>query len=363
MRRLAAVLWFTILTLAATVTAAAADGLPVPMDGYGVTTIVRPDGEGPRYATVPAGERTQLLRIDQEGGEVTRSRVIFGEFTIPLVALDGTASGLSADGGTLALIEPRENFRFPREETGFLIVDIDSGGRMEPREPITLRGDFSFDALSPDGDTMYLIEYRSRDYNDYAVREYDLERGRLLPEPVLVAHEVSPGEMRGLPVARVTSPDGRYEYTLYNGGGTRGDEAFIHALDTVQSVSHCIDVPALSGQQAWRADMELSPDGGPLEVLRGGEVVATLDTRLFAVGEHPVASAPEPPEGETADGGPGLLAIGAVAAGIALLATAALGLIRRRRRAPVPPADPFGAGEPEPEPVAIGAADRASERD
>jgi hypothetical protein len=73
---------------------------------------------------------------------------IKGAFTIPLVALDGTSAGLSADGTTLALITHRTDFRrFPRKETSFLIVDVEKSGRLRPREPLTLPGDFSFDAL------------------------------------------------------------------------------------------------------------------------------------------------------------------------------------------------------------------------
>ena len=123
---------------------------------------------------------------------------------------------------------------------------------MHPHEPLTLRGDFSFDALSPDGSSMFLIEYLSRDYNDYAVREYDMERQRLLPDPVLVTHEVEPDEMRGLPLTRATSSDGRWEYTLYNGGGRRKDHAFIHTLDTERSLTHCIDLLMVNGEEAWR---------------------------------------------------------------------------------------------------------------
>ncbi len=197
--------------------AAAADGLPVPVDGANPASVVAPNGDGPRYATVDAGEDTQLLRIDREGGEITAARRIDGEFSVPLVAIDGSPSGLSADGETLALINPRT--RFPRRESTFVIVDVGANGGLRPREPFTLEGDFSFDALSPDGRIMFLVEYTSRDYNDYAVREYDLARERLLPDPVLVAHEVSPDEMRGLPLTRATSPDGVWEYTLYNGGG------------------------------------------------------------------------------------------------------------------------------------------------
>ena len=213
---------------------------------------------------------------------------------------------------------------------------------MRPEPPLTLRGDFSFDALSPDGRIMYLIEYISRDYNNYAVREYDLLRDRLLPDPVLVAHEVSPGEMRGLPMTRATSPDGRWEYTLYNGGGRRVDEAFIHTLDTERGISHCVDLAMVNGNEAWRVGLELTDDGGTLNATRGGQTLAMLDTETFALTE-PLA--PELTEVPDAGGSPSGLAIGAFVVGLVLLVGTALGL-RRRRQAAALPADPFGPGDP-----------------
>lgn len=345
MRRTVAFLLFSLLALGVLPSAAAADGLPVPMDGFGpTTTIVRPDGDGPRYATVRAGGDTNLLRIDQDGGEITGTRRIEGSFTVPLVALDGTASGLSADGSTLALISPRTDFGSLRRETSFLIVDLQARHAMRPHEPLTLRGDFSFDALSPDASTMYLIEYTSRDFNDYAVREYDLRRQRLLPDPILVSHEVAPGEMRGMPMTSATSSDGRWVYTLYNGGGRRSDVPFIHTLDTTRSLSHCIDLPMINGQQAWRIDLALSGDGGVLNVVRGGETLATLNTENFGLSE-PTAPEPAPPAAASEDGGLSGLAIGAIGAGLVLLAATGF-LVRRPRRAPAAlPADPFGSDD------------------
>jgi hypothetical protein len=345
MRRVAAAVSFAMLILLGGVAPrAAADGLPVPMDGVGVTTTIAPGGGGPRYATVPVDTYTQLLRIDQNGGEVTGSRTIRGNFAIPLVALDGTSSGLSADGTTLALIAPRTNFRrFPRERTSFLIVGVDERGRMRPRERMTLRGDFSFDALSPDGRTMYLVEYVSADYNDYAVREYDLARGRLLAAPVPFSHAVEPGEMRGLPMARTTSPDGRWAYTLYNGGGGTRDEAFIHLLDTVDGVSHCIALPDISGSEAWNVQLELQEGGGALDVQRGRRVLASMDTKTYAVSK-PLPPARAVAGRETGGGHGSRLAIGAIGAAIVLLAGAALAM-RRRRVGSLPP-DPFGPDEP-----------------
>jgi hypothetical protein len=343
MRRAAAAVSVTMLiVLGGATSRAAADGLPIPMDGLAVTTTVAPDGEGPRYATVPAGKHTQLLRIDQNGGEVTGTRAIKGAFTIPLVALDGTSAGLSADGTTLALITPRTDFRrFPRKETSFLIVDVEKSGRLRPREPLTLPGDFSFDALSPDGRTMYLVEYTSKDYNDYTVRRYDLVRGRLLEDPVEFSHEVAPGEMRGLPMARATSPDGRRAYTLYNGGGRARDGAFVHIRNTVDGVSHCIELPDINGREAWNVQLELPPGGGTLNVQRGRRVLASMDTKTYEVTKPPPGWASG---GSEPGGGLGLVALGALAAALGLGAGAALA-IRRRSARSLPP-DPFGPGEP-----------------
>lgn len=355
MRRLVLALALAIPLVALAGPSAGADGLPVPMDGFGTASVVRPDGEGKRYAAVGSGENTALMAIDQDGGEITGTRMIDGDFTVPLVAIDGTPSGLSADGRTLALISPRTNFRFPRGQTTFVIVDV-GGRRMRPEPPLTLRGDFSFDALSPDGTSMFLIEYLSRDYNDYAVREYDLQRERLLPEPVLVAHEVSPGEMRGLPLTRTTSPDGRWEYTLYDGGGRRSDQAFIHTLDTVESISHCVDLPMLAGRGAHRVDLELSADARTLNVTRGPETLATLDTETFALRE-PSAPVALDQSGGGGGGGVSGLAIGAIATGTAMAVGTALGL-RRRRHGQLPP-DPFGPDAPRPAQGEIREHDRA----
>jgi hypothetical protein len=339
--------------------AAAADGLPVPVDGAKTASVVAPSGEGFRYATVSDDDRTTILQIEQDGGEIARARTIDGEYSVPLVSMDGTPSGMSGDGSRLVLIHPRQGFQFPRDESSFVVVDIAPDGRMAAQRPLTLRGDFSFDALSPDGSRLFLIEYPTRDYNDYAVREYDLAEDRLLPDPVLVAHEVSPDEMRGLPMTRATSPDGRWEYTLYDGGGGRGDTPFIHTLDTERGISHCVDLTMVDGNQAWRMDLELTDGGGTLNAARGGKTLATLNTETFGLSEPlaPVAAA-KPDAG----GNPSLLAIGAIASGTALLVGTALGLRRRRHAASLPP-DPFGPEEPiaaDPEPEREGERDRVS---
>src|SRR5207237_1594407 len=98
---------------------------------------------------------------------------------------------------TLVLIEPRT--AFPRTQTRFAIVDT---RRLLLRGYVTLRGDFSFDAVSPNGRTMFLIQYVApRDPTRYAVRAYDLRARRLLPEPVVDPNERDEA-MHGSPLSR-----------------------------------------------------------------------------------------------------------------------------------------------------------------
>ena len=80
------------------------------------------------------------------GGDIQRMTTVRGNYGVPLVAYDGTASGLSGDGRTLVLIQPRHGF--PRRTTEFTVLAAE---RLRPRQRVTLDGDFSFDALSPDG--------------------------------------------------------------------------------------------------------------------------------------------------------------------------------------------------------------------
>jgi len=147
-----------------------------------------------------------------------------------------------------------------------------------------LDGDFSFDALSPDGTRMFLIHYLSpRDPTRYEVRALDVPSGKLLPTPIVDKSE--PDErMAGFPITRETSADGRWAYTLYDGAGK---EPFVHALDTVDGEAHCIDLALLAGRQdLYDLRLDLGPGEGGLAVLDGAERLAVIDTSDF----QPVAA-------------------------------------------------------------------------
>ena len=90
-------------------TAARADGLPVLGVDVGATGVVTPSAQA-RYVTISAGADTVVARVDARGGRIGASLLLPGTFTIPAVAYDGSAGGLSGDGHTLVLIEPPSKF-------------------------------------------------------------------------------------------------------------------------------------------------------------------------------------------------------------------------------------------------------------
>jgi hypothetical protein len=297
--------------------AAAADGLPIVGTDAGPDGIASSAGDV-RYVTLAAGRNTMLARVDINGGRVVRSRFLRGRFTIPVVAYDASASGLSADGETLVLVRPRATF--PQSRTRFAIF---ASRALLQRDAVTLPGDFSFDAISPDGSLLYFVQYVSpRDPTRYAVRAYDVRAGRLLRGTVVDKRQ--PGEkMRGNPITRANSPDGRWAYTLYDGAGRH---PFIHALDTRQQRAACIDLDGLSGRNdLFDLRLSLSKSGEALSVISGKEPLALVDTKTFRVtapASNAVTSAHQ--------GGSGLL-IALAAGGMAMVAAVSLALRRRRR--------------------------------
>jgi hypothetical protein len=323
---------------------ALADGLPVEGVDASLSGVTGTGPGDPRYVTLPAERGTVVAAVDQADGQVLRSRYLPGHFTVPVVAYDGSASGLSADGTTLVLIRPR--LGFPRRTTTFAVVRTN---RLHPLDVFTLPADFSFDALSPDGRWLYLVQYLSkRNPARYLVRLYDLRRGRLLPEPIIDPREVG-DVMRGMPITRATSPDGRFAYTLYDGAG---EHPFIHALDTVEQSARCIDLHGLMGfGRLAELQLDVSPDGGTVNVLdpSRGRPVAVVDTWTDEVTE-PV----EPRQPETAALSPNdqprdvpwlVLAGGALALLVLLVGALGLWQHRRGRRQPAPVDEPNGVGD------------------
>lgn len=299
----------------------------------------------PYQASAPrrqAAGFTVVSRIEKRGGRLGRWWYLRGRYSIPTVGFDDDAGGLSADGSTLVL--NRFSWIYPPRTTGLAIVHTERHpGRVrgtrrirQTVDNLRLPGSFSFDAISPDGSTVYLVEHLSKVYEGaYQIRALKTRSGKLLPEPI-----VDPAEpmerMEGIPISRAYSRDGRWAYTLYT-GHQKGEyelahEPFIHALDTVAGEAVCIDLPPLEGRpNRFLLRLRLAAAGRELEVfskaqVRGrapSPVLLSVDTHSFEVGE------PEPVA--TASGGIGALPpiAALIAIGAALLAW--IGLRRRRQ--------------------------------
>ncbi len=313
-RRIVGLMFSVLALVALAAPAAAADGLPIPTEtASGVSSA-----DGSYYVTRNSGGGGTTVRAEDASGTLLRSTHIPGKFTVPAVALDGSPSGLSADGKTLVLIKPRA--RFPQSKTELLILNAP---QLSVLERLTLDGDFSFDAISPNGARLYFIEYLSRtDPTRYAVRAYDVGGTRMLREPIVDPDEHA-GEMRGYPMNRVTSADGRWAYTLYDGGGKR---PFVHALDTAEGKAVCVDLPTSIPIRTLRSShLGMSGDSSQLTVLDSRDhPVAIIDTGTFEVSE-PGTPAPS--------GRDGAIPWSFLAPALVLLAAGTLVLRRRHRLA------------------------------
>jgi len=320
----------SLVVLLAAVVTATARPQKLPVEGVDLSRagVAAPAPLAPRYVSLPAGRDTVVAAVSPLGGQVRRSRLLDGRFTIAAVAYDGSPGGLSADGRTLILVNPRTGA--PRRTTTLAVLDT---RRLTAREVITLKGDFSFDAISPDGGLLYLVQYLSpRDPTRYLVRLYDLHAGRLLPEPIIDPREVG-DVMRGTPITRAASPDGRWAYTLYDGAG---EHPFIHALDTTGRTARCIDLHGLTGFNLLNElRLALSPDGGTLSVVHPAfeRPHAVVDTQTWQVSEpeSPVQSEPAPTTAPAEDDtGPPFALLAGVTA-VALLALVMLQRLLKRR--------------------------------
>ncbi len=186
------------------------------------------------------------------------TRTLPGSFEHARVAPGFAPDGWAQQAKLLVLEDPSS--RETRTTSRFAIVD--PALRTEPRV-IELRGDYDYDAISPDGTRLYLANYFSvEDPKGYVVRFYDTTRGALDPHPVVDKRGLFGETMSGEPLARVGSDDGSWVYTLYRGR----EHPFVHALETTQGNSVCIDLPHRTlAITDWK--MALSPSGTSLELV------------------------------------------------------------------------------------------------
>jgi hypothetical protein len=257
---------------AAAPAASAAGGPPqyASQGGMGVSTH-----NGNVHFVAVAGFNGTTTTIESIGrdGSVRNWPNFRGSWGIPMITWRDPA-GLSRDGRTLVVQNVTSG-----SPSRFLVIDTRT---MRQRSQFTLKGNYSFDALSPDASKLYLIQrVDANNYSRYIVRAYDLNASMLLPGRIADRAQKS-WVMQGYAATRTASPGGRWVYTLYtdSGGGT----PFIHALDTVKGVAHCIGIPWASADQNGLYNVVLTLHGKRLAVhWRSGRHWLNVDTASWRI--------------------------------------------------------------------------------
>lgn len=218
------------------------------------------------YSSAINQERTTVTGTYLSSGTAFRTNTFNGRFALPQIDGGTRFGGLSRDGKTLVLEErltdqQTKTFNDQKQWVSrFVVLDT---SLQSPARFIDLEGSFAYDALSPDGQRLYLVEHLPP-YNTghYQVRLYEMALGKLNPQPVFDKGEQA--IMEGYSGSQIASPKGDWVYTIY-----RNSEhgPFVHALNTLNSVAVCLDLP-LAGKEneiaALRWSLALSSGGDTL---------------------------------------------------------------------------------------------------
>jgi hypothetical protein len=278
-------------------------------------------GPGGKVHYVATGGRgaTTVVVARAPDGSVLRSATLRGRFGVPAVTFGGEPGGLSTDGSTLVLADTRtgNGDYLLKRRSSFVVLDAET---LRVRERIELRGHYSFDTLSPDGSRLYLIQHVSAaKIMHYVVRAYDLARRQLLPGRIADKSQAG-WVMNGMPLTRTTSADGRWVYTFYD---NPGGYPFVHALDTVLGVAHCIGIPWKGSENnLFHLRMSVRDGGRTLSIhWRSGRPYLTIAAGTWRI-SHPGVRRPAAPSG---------FPWWIVGAALALAAAGAVAILGRRR--------------------------------
>ncbi len=226
----------------------------------------------------PEGDRTVVRRLDIASGVDDARIVLDGHWRLPTIGSDPASVGLSVDRSTTALVEDAADATSSaaRNVSRFMVVDLSRG-----RAPklIELPGSFEFDAISPDGGALFVVEHLDAAAGGhYQVRVVDVASGRL--QDYVIVDKTKPDEpMAGWAIEQQRLDSG-IVLTVYRGA----EHPFIHALETVHAGAVCIDLPATR-----QDDADAAADWGLARSPDGRTVYAVNATIGVAVDVDPVA--------------------------------------------------------------------------
>jgi hypothetical protein len=220
------------------------------------------------------GTRTTLTFLTVQPGFGGWKTDIDGVWQLPTVGLEPMPAGVSVNKSTTVLVELVPGG--PPGTTRFVVVRRDPLGG-STSGVIELKGSFDYDAISPDGSSLYVVEHLGgAPEHRYQVRVVDVATG-VLKDAIIADKRNLDEAMGGWPIAQLVRPDGMV-FTLYRGA----EHPFIHALNTVEAWAVCIDLPANNAD-----DAEAALDWGLAAAPDGHAIFATNATLGLAVDIDP----------------------------------------------------------------------------
>lgn len=216
---------------------------------------------------------TTVRALDPVMGQIVRETQLQGHYELPVVSLDRTPIGLSPNGRRLTLAETSAEGDAETQKQ-FAVLDT---AFVEKPAIIQLNRQFSFDAISDDGGSLYLTEHAPEDASKYQVRLYHVRRGALDERVIVDKRNVL--VMQGVRHAALPSPDGRWMFTMYL---NERHGPFIHALNATEQYAMCINLPRDGMEDAnkqLRWSLAPAPKGDKLYAVNGAlGLVAELNT-------------------------------------------------------------------------------------
>ena len=185
---------------------------------------------------------TSLVDTDPQTGATLNTMPLGGAYKLPAATANGVPGGLAPNGMWL-VVESIDS-----SQSHMLIVNTTTS---TVRRKIDLDGYFQFDAISNDGDRLYLIQHLNG--REYYVRLYDVIGGRL-DENIVVDKSDGNQAMVGTRLSGIATADGHMLFSMY----VREHESpFIHALSLDGPFAFCLDLPG-SGYADSAAELRWS---------------------------------------------------------------------------------------------------------
>lgn len=193
---------------------------------------------------------TALVDTNPSSGLTSSTMQLPGAYRLPAATSSGLPGGISPNGSWLVAQS------YDGSATHFVIV---STPEMRMAHTANLAGRFNFDAISDDGERLYLIQYLNG--REYYVRLYSVLTGTL-DENIVVDKSDGAQSMTGLRLSGIATPGGGWLFSMYV---RESDNPFIHVLSLDGPFAFCLDLPgggyaSSDAERHWSIAMDRTGD-------------------------------------------------------------------------------------------------------